>query len=50
MDTPREGGIIVFLQSYGYKEMFMNKMRKSGGEKYAQISECRKIFEERKET
>jgi hypothetical protein len=49
IDTPREGGIIVFLQSYGYKEIFMDKIRKSA-EKYTQISECRKIFEENKET
>lgn len=43
--TPKEGGIIVFLQSYAYKTQFVSYLK--AGEHCEKIS--RKIFEESKE-
>ena len=47
MDTPKEGGVIVFLQSYGYKELFMKKLEAS--DLWEQIKDTRKIYDEKKD-
>ena len=46
--TPPTGGIIVFLQSYGYKQTFMTKLK--GSKEYQDVIATRTIFEEVKDS
>ncbi|TNV83211.1 hypothetical protein FGO68_gene2312 [Halteria grandinella] len=43
-NTPQEGGVIVFLQSYGFKNTFLNFLRKTEFLKF--LGSSRRIFEE----
>ncbi|CDW73958.1 atp-dependent rna helicase [Stylonychia lemnae] len=44
-NTPKQAGVIVFLQSYGYKQQFLNYLKQKD-DIMTQLQEERKIFEE----
>eukprot|EP00347_Sterkiella_histriomuscorum_P014288 403361448 len=44
--SPSDAGVIVFLQSYGYKQIFLNFFRKQNEAEYEKLKEARKVYEE----
>lgn len=46
-NTPPQGGVIVFLQSYGYKQLFFKYLTKHPS--FERLSTLRKLFEEAKD-